>query len=117
MNSQNVNTAASESSERWGGDPEVIYWINQEEKAKTAVSEISEAQFNDQLNLMYPIDWCFYANTESFKSMEMYFGNVTSIYIRCNNRFFTFRDVVMLTHSEIMEKVRVFIADKAKDIK
>ena len=117
MNSQNVNTAASESSERWGVDPEVIYWMNQEDKAKTPVSEISAAQFNDALYVMYPIDWCFHANTESFKSMEMYFGNVTSIYVRFDNRFFTFRDVVMLTHSEIMEKVRVFIADKAKEIK
>lgn len=75
------------------------------------VSEITEARFTDMLEVLPPLDWRGTPDSQSFKLMEMYSGNITDIFAQYGTRFFQLRHHVTLTHEEIMVKVRAFIAD------
>ncbi|WP_337263703.1 MULTISPECIES: hypothetical protein [unclassified Serratia (in: enterobacteria)] len=73
------------------------------------VSEITETRFNDMLEVLPPLDWWGGEHSQSFKLMEMYSGNITDIFARFGTRYFQMRNIVTLTHAQIIEKVRAFI--------
>jgi hypothetical protein len=77
----------------------------QNEKLRTPVAEITQERYIDQLGVLPPMDWCRTMKGESFKSMERYSGDVTSIFVRAAGRFFEFRDVCTLTHAQVMARV------------
>ncbi|MDR9616752.1 hypothetical protein RHA65_19335 [Providencia rettgeri] len=85
---------------------EMMYWIGREQAAKTAPTEITLMQFMDALSVMPPLDWQGNNNTESFKLQEMVMGNVTDIFVKVDGRYFTFRDVLTLSHAQIISRVR-----------
>ncbi|MTC74205.1 hypothetical protein GKR75_08000 [Providencia sp. wls1919] len=85
---------------------EMMYWIGREQAAKTAPTEITLSQFMDALSVMPPLDWQGDKSSESFKLQEMYLGNVTNIYVKIQDRYFTFRDLSTLSHAQIMSRVR-----------
>lgn len=67
--------------------------------------EITEARYIDQLEVLPPMDWNRSGAGESFKSMEMYAFDVTSIFAQVKGRFFECRDVCTLTHAEVMRSL------------
>lgn len=77
----------------------------QNEKYRTPVAEINRERYIDQLEVLPPMDWCRTNKGESFKSMEMYAGDVTSIFVRTEGRFFEFRDVCTLSHAQVLARV------------
>jgi hypothetical protein len=77
----------------------------QNDKYRTPVAEITQERYIDQLEVLPPMDWCRSNHGESFKSMEMYAGDVTSIFVRATGRFFEFRDVCTLTHAQVLARV------------
>ncbi|MQL50089.1 MULTISPECIES: hypothetical protein [Photorhabdus] len=90
----------------------VAYWQSLEQSVKTAPEEITLMRFIDQLGVMYPLDWQGNTYSETFKLAEMYCGNVTNIYAKVGERYFTFRDVVMLSHDEIINRIKKEVFDK-----
>lgn len=77
----------------------------QNDKYRTPIAEITQERYIDQLEVLPPMDWCRSNNGESFKSMEMYAGDVTSIFVRAAGRFFEFRDVCTLSHAQVLARV------------
>lgn len=67
--------------------------------------EITEERYIDQLEVLPPMDWNRSTGGESFKSMERYGGDVTSIFARRDGRFFECRDLDSLPHAEIMKQI------------
>ncbi|WP_215844878.1 hypothetical protein [Candidatus Pantoea bituminis] len=64
-------------------------------------AEISEARWNDQLNVMPPLDWRSSPAGETFKSSEMYSGRVTHIFARIRGRYFECRDYAWKAHADL----------------
>lgn len=121
MHTQNVKTAAPESSERWGENPqkrldafkasaeaERAYWMHYEKASVKAPEEIDVYRFHDALGRMYPLNWASGDNGESetFMSAEMYCGNVTEIFTRIGIRYFRMRNYSNLNHAQIVECVK-----------
>lgn len=77
----------------------------QNETYRTPVAEITLERYIDQLEVLPPMDWCRSNHGESFKSMEMYAVDVTSIFVRTEGRFFEFRDVCTLSHAQVLARV------------
>ncbi|EDT2962903.1 DUF1419 domain-containing protein [Salmonella enterica subsp. enterica] len=75
------------------------------------VTEISSERFDYMLEVLPPLDWHFNESggAQSFKLAEMYADNVTNIFAKYGDRFFELRDHVTLTHSEIIERVKVYV--------
>jgi len=67
--------------------------------------EISEERYIDQLEVLPPVDW-HWGVCESFKSSEMYGGDVTSIIAKYRGRFFECRDLISLTPGDILEGIK-----------
>ena len=74
--------------------------------AKQPVTRITREEYDDKLCVMPPLDWRGSESGESFKLCEMYSGNITDIYARSGNEYFTLRDHVTLTHGDIMQRVK-----------
>ncbi|MFS7282058.1 hypothetical protein AB6867_26435 [Serratia proteamaculans] len=89
----------------WDASAEAAYWQSREKSAKTDPEVITLAAFMDAIGTMYPLDWQGDAHNESFKLAEMYCGNVTYIYAKVGERYFKFRDVVTLSHTEIVKRL------------
>ncbi|HHR5887011.1 TPA: hypothetical protein ACS78C_003678 [Providencia alcalifaciens] len=68
---------------------EMIYWVGREQAAKTKPIEIILAQFMDALSVMPPLDWQGNHKTESFKLQEMIIGNVTDLFVKVDECYFT----------------------------
>lgn len=71
----------------------------------TEPSEISEQRFLEMLNILPPLHWTRTSNGESFKIRERIQGDITSIFVHLNKRFFTFDDRVTLSHTDCCAKV------------
>lgn len=88
--------------------------------AKTAVSEITADRFNDMLECMWPLGWHNGVGSESFKFAEMHTGKITDIFAYFTDeatqkrRYFTFRDLVTIGHSEIISRCREYADSEAK---
>ena len=76
-----------------------------EQKYISLPEAITEAAFHEALGCLPPEDFQRVPGSSSFKMCEYYFGQVTSIYVRIGADYFTFRDMVSLTHEEILLKV------------
>lgn len=77
------------------------------EPYRTAVMEINEARFTDQLEVMPPQDWQYpgEGQGQSFKSAECWSGDVTSIFANVRGRFFEFRDRKHMDHAAIVARI------------
>ena len=125
MHTQNVKTAAPESSERWGGntlhhgidmemtaEDERYYWLVRENEAVIAPAEIDVNAFHNAAGIMLPLlNWRNNVehDTESFMFSEMVCGNVTEIFVRIGVRYFHMQDHSNLNHSEIVAKAKEVI--------
>lgn len=96
---------STENRMQWDASAESAYWQQREKQAHTDVKEITLAVFMDAISAMYPRDWCGNAESESFKLAEMYCENITNIYAKVGERYFTFRDVVSLSHTAILARI------------
>lgn len=76
------------------------------ESCKTGVKEIDEERFHDALECLPPLNWRRRADGESFMLCERKYEDITSIYVRVGNRFFTFDDADSLKHEDIIARVR-----------
>lgn len=68
-------------------------------------TEITEEQFFEALEALPPKRWQRFANSESFMMIEHFYGIVTSVYVRVDNRYYTFHDRCTLSHDDIIRKV------------
>lgn len=66
---------------------------------------ISKEQFIEALEVLPPESWRNCGETESFKMSEYFYGNITSIYVRIGNEYFSFNDRGTLSHDDIIRKV------------
>lgn len=73
------------------------------------VSEITEDRFIDMLEVLPPLDWTGGEHCQSFKLSEMYSGNITDIFARYGDRYFQLRNLVTLTHKQIIDEIKAFI--------
>lgn len=87
-------------------------WI--EDYNKSEPEEISEDDFEYMLEVLPPVGWIRRVDCESFKMSERYQDDVTAIYARIGQRFFTFKDVIYMKHDHIIEKILNSAAYKAK---
>lgn len=69
------------------------------------VHPVSAEQFIEALEVMPPLNWVRAEDSESFKSMEMTYGNVTRIWVRVGDHYFSLSDRRTLTHAQILERV------------
>jgi hypothetical protein len=81
-------------------------WSRHEQAFKTDPTEISSATFQEMLCVLPPRQWRHDSQGESFKMMEHLTGNITDIYVRLADRFFTFNDHVRTPHAECCQRVR-----------
>jgi len=97
---------------QWDASAEAAYWQQCEKIAYTDVSEITLGAFMDAIALMYPNDWQGDAQCESFKLAEMVCGDVTDIYAKVGERYFTFRDKASMTHAAIVNRITKEVLSK-----
>lgn len=80
------------------------------EAAKTEPHEINEEDFEEALGCLPPLDLTGSSDSRSFKMCEFYVEKITTIYVYLKQdevyRYFSFRDLYSLKHSEIVDKVR-----------
>jgi len=76
-----------------------------ESQFKTEPFEIPEAKWHEMLGVLPPVGWRNTACGESFKLSERTAGNVTSIFVRINERYFTFSDDIQTPHDECCRRV------------
>jgi hypothetical protein len=67
--------------------------------------EITEARYIDQLEVQRVVDWCRSTRGESFRTMEVVGGDVTSILFRRDGRFFECCDLDSLSHDELAAQI------------
>lgn len=96
----------------WNAAAEAAYWQQCEKIAYTEVSEITLGAFMDAISLMYPKDWQGDALCESFKLAEMVCGDVTDIYAKVGERYFTFRDKASMLHEAIVNRITKEVLSK-----
>lgn len=101
----------------WDASAEVAYWQSQEVSAKTEPEAITLAAFMDAIGIMCPLDWQGDTHSESFKLAEMYCGNVTYIYAKVDECYFKFRDVVTLSHTEIIKRLEKEVQSQKRKTK
>jgi|GEM_PF-4609786 len=73
------------------------------------VSEITESDFWEMLEVLPPVGWQTTPEGESFKMSERYSGNITSIYARVGTRYFHLRDLITLRHEDIITTCQAYI--------
>ena len=76
--------------------------------------EIESRIFFDMLECLPPIDWRNFGGGESFKMSERITGNITAIYARIGDRYFSFNADIRSTHGAIMAIIKQSAAFKAK---
>lgn len=80
------------------------------------VRPASADQFVDALEALPPLNWVRAEDSESFKSMEMTYGNVTRIWVRVGDRYFSLSDLRTLTHAQILEKVVSYLERNEEEL-
>ena len=75
------------------------------------VSEVREADFTYALGVLPPGGWKTARGVESFRMIERTSGNITQIFARCGERYFTLSDRYSLPAEEIADRVGAYIAD------
>lgn len=77
----------------------------------TGITEVSEDQFLDALNVLPPAGWTTRRGVESFRISERIWGNITDIYARLGERYFKFADDIRLPADIVAERVAEFVAE------
>ncbi|NIF24042.1 hypothetical protein [Candidatus Pantoea multigeneris] len=72
-------------------------------------AEIDAARYEDQLYVMPPLDWTRTPDGESFKSREMYSGDVTHIFACVRGRYFECRDRAGKHHCDLILSAALFL--------
>ena len=85
-------------------------------KYRKDVSEITEARFMDALNVLPPVGWTTRQGVESFKISERLWGNITDIYARLGDRYFTLTDDIRLSPGIIAERVAAYAAANSVEV-
>lgn len=67
--------------------------------------EVSEEEYNDQLNILPPLDW----RNGGFFMSEIYIGDVSSFYQRWNDKYYTSFQRVDTPREKIIESLQTFI--------
>jgi hypothetical protein len=98
------------------GDFDAIH-AQAEESSKSLPIEISEKDFLYGLSVLPPVGWKTARGVESFKISERLYGNVTAIYARVGERYFTFNDLITLPAEEIAERMISSAAFKRRPMK
>ena len=88
--------------------PWELAWEQKQEKEKRPVQEITGEKFEEMLCCLPPRGWRNGGAAESFKISEMWSGNITDIFCRIGEKFYTLRDVVSLDHDEICKRCKAF---------
>lgn len=76
---------------------------------KSPVEEIDEEKYWYFLECLPPVGWVQKDGAETFKMSERLSGNITGIYAKVDDRYFTFNDSIFTKHEEIMTRVMEFI--------
>lgn len=95
-------------AERYPGvviEDEDAFIAQQERVLSTTPEEITEAEYYSALFILPPLDWKGGNGGESFKWSEFVAGNVTTIFVKRQGRYWRFRGVATLPHAVIMAKV------------
>lgn len=71
----------------------------------TQPQQISEEAYTSALECLPPMKWGRWMGVESFRMSEFYCGNITSIYARLGDTFWTFRDNAFMSGEAIAAKV------------
>lgn len=82
-----------------------------EDASRLPVREITEKDFWYMLEVLPPAGWKQEQGCESFKLSERWSGNITDIYARIGERYFTLRDTIFLPHAEIMNRCNQYIKE------
>lgn len=98
------------------GDFDVIH-AQAEESSKSLPIEISEKDFLYALSVLPPVGWKTARGVESFKISERLYGNVTAIYARVEDRYFSFNDLITLPANEIAQRIIDSAAFKGSPMK
>lgn len=80
------------------------------------VRPVSAEQFIEALEVMPPLNWVRTEDSESFKSMEMTYGNVTRIWVRVGDHYFSLSDRRTLTHVQILQKVVSYLESLEEEV-
>lgn len=100
---------------QYGGDLVIISFEEaarrREEAFRQPVSETTRGHFWYSLECLPPVGWHTASGVESFKISERYSGNLTAIFARLGNRYFTLRDDIRLPAEEIAARVAAFAAE------
>ncbi|CAE6822771.1 hypothetical protein R70006_06284 [Paraburkholderia domus] len=76
--------------------------------------EIDRTDFVSGFEVLPPNRWHHGRETESFMSSEHYSGQITRVYARIEDKYYSFLDRCTLKHDEIIGKVKASIAELAK---
>lgn len=74
------------------------------------VTETTEEQFNEMLNILPPLKWCTIAGVEMFCMREMYTGTFTNQYARIGDKYYTAMVDVTDEKTWIHERLKKSIA-------
>ena len=72
---------------------------------RTEPVAISQARWHEMLGVLPPVDWQSTAAGDSFKLVERTAGTITAIFVRINERHFTFQDDIRTPHAECCRRV------------
>lgn len=79
----------------------------------TPPRQIMEDDFIFALECLPPCDWRNLGSTESFKMVERTYNNITGIYVRIGDDYWTFQDAANLPHDACVEKVQSALSKEA----
>ena len=66
---------------------------------------ITEERFQEALECLPPLQWGRHLGVESFRFMERYTGNITSIYARIGDQYWEFMDRFNMSRDDLAQKV------------
>lgn len=76
-----------------------------DEALRTEPEEITEADYDEALNVLPPMKWHHLLGVESFRMTEFYSGHITTIYAKCQGRYWKFRDDAYMQTADLVAKV------------
>jgi hypothetical protein len=77
-----------------------------ENSFKSESQEITKEQYWYALEVLPPVAWRINSGEESFKMSEQAYGNITAIYARIGDRYFTLSDSISTPHKEIIRRCK-----------
>lgn len=77
-------------------------------KWRKPVSEITRDRYWDMLECLPPVAWNRNGSDESFKMSERTSGNITAIFCRLGDSYYTLEDDMRTPHAEIVRRCRAF---------